>query len=490
MKKNILLLLIFAVIPLSFSQDNIYGDYLISDTDKIISLNLEGASLVDVLKMISQQVGLNFVSTEAVRERKLTLYMEKVPLKEAMDTIFKANNLTYDYYPEANIFVVKEMGKPSVELKTKVYYLKYARVKSSKIEKEIEDNLGTTRQEERTTTATETEESESIKETVEKVLSEFGKVSEDPITNSLIVVDVPSQFPVIDELIDKLDTPPPKVMIEVEMLDVSKRLIDKIGFNFANGLYGKFTPGSFNTPFPFPRKWVSPGTIKWTSTPTRELTLGTLDLSSFTTVLQFLTTDTSTKILARPKILTLSNQTSEVNLTIDEVIGLTTTTTEGGTTQESVERGETGTKLRVTPQVNPDTKEITLFLQFFNREAKDSGFTQSGLGNSEIPNIEERGTKSVVRLKNGETLMIGGLIRNKTEETITKIPLLGDMPFLGRLFRYKNKDNEERELLVFLTPQIIEDGAPFAKANNIFHREQADYLRKSSIKFALDKFSK
>jgi type II secretory pathway component GspD/PulD (secretin) len=487
--KFFIIILFFITFYISlYCQDNFYGDYLIAGVKKTVSLDLEEANLVDVLKVLSQQIGLNFVSTEAVRDRKLTLYLEGVPLKEAMDIIFKANNLAYDYYPEANIFVVKEMGKPSIELKTKVYYLKYARVKSSRIQREITDKI----EEEEGVTSGETIETEEgteegIKEAVKKVLTEYGKVTEDPLTNSLIVVDVPSQFPIIDELIKKLDIPLPRVLIEVEMLDVSRNTVDKLGVKYTQGIYGKFTAGAYKTPFPFPKRFLN--SINWSKSPERTLTLGTLDLQSFEIILQFLSRDTSTKFLARPRILTLSNETAEVTLTADEAIGVTTTTTEGGTTTQNIERTEAGTKLRVTPQINLETKEVTLFVEIFTREAKDSGISVTGLvGN--IKNPEERGTKAVIRLKDGETLMLGGLIKKEKEATITKIPILGDIPFLGRFFRYKDKDKDkERELLVFLTPHIIEEEAFFHKKLSL-HREQLDSARKESIRLTLDKFSK
>ncbi len=476
MRKIILLFFFLIMIGgVCFSQvDNIYGDYLIAKSKRKISMDLREVSLIDLLKVLSQQSGLNFICTEAVKNRKLSLYIENAPLKEAMNVIFKANNLSYDYYPRANIFIVKELGKPTIELKTKVYKLKYIRVKNSRIQKEI-DNLIAKEEEEE-------EEKEGIRAAVEKVLSEYGKVIEEPITNSLIVVDVPSQFPIIDEVIKTLDVAPPKVLIEVEMLDVSKSLVDKLGLEFGEkGLTASFTGGSRTTAFPFPHRLA--GSSKGT------LTMGTLSLANFTATLEFLSKDTSTKFIARPKILTLSNETSEVNLTVNEAIGVSVTETETGSTQE-VEREETGTKLRVTPQVNLETKEITMVVEVFSKEAKDSGISVSGLvGN--LKNPEERGTKSVIRLKDGETLFIGGLIKNDRAETITKIPLLGDIPLLGALFRHRNKSkDEERELLVFLTPHIVKDG-PSLLSFKPLSREQSTFSqRKKAIELALDQLSK
>ncbi|MFA7677534.1 MAG: secretin N-terminal domain-containing protein, partial [Candidatus Omnitrophota bacterium] len=288
MKKIIVIILcgIFCFWGVSFSQDNIYGDYFLNAFNKKVSIDLEAAQLVDVLKMLSQQTNLNFVSTEAIKDRKLTLYMEEVPLKEAMDIVFKANNLAYDYYPESKIFVVKEMGKPDIELKTKVYRLKYARVSSSRMQKEITD-LIVDENSDSDNEESDTKSTQGIRKAVEAVLSPVGKVNEDALTNSLIVVDVPSQFPTIDEVIDKLDIAIPRVMIEVEMMDVSKTHLDQIGFNFANGLYARAAGPARSSYFPFGKSLMK-GTVtnQTTSGGLTPPVLSILDLTDFTLVMQ------------------------------------------------------------------------------------------------------------------------------------------------------------------------------------------------------------
>lgn len=487
------LITFFFSLPNAWTQDNVLGDYILSRSDKQISMDLEGARLVDVLKAFSKQTGLNFISTEAVRDRKITLYFDNVSLKEALDILFKANNLTYDYYPDSNIFVVKEIGKPSIELKTKVYQLKNIWVQDSNISLERQNilvsniSLGKSGAGDFSNVGASTFGSVSaskIKEIIKSVLTKYGKVTVDPLTNSVIVTDVPAQFVWVDEVISKLDVPRPKVMIEVEMLDVSKRLIDKIGVDFGSGgygLYAKYTGPVRKSYFPFPHR------LRNSSLSNTVTTLGILDLSTAANILQILSSDSETKFLARPKILTLSNETAEVNLTVDEVVGLTTTSTQTTVTQ-NLEREDTGTILRVTPQVNSAAKEITMVVQVFNREAKDSGLSLSSLAGGELKNIEERGTKSVVRLKDGETLLIGGLIRQDKSKSKTKIPLLGDIPILKRFFSYDSNDNEERELMVFITPRIIED-RDISKPVMSLEREQNGYSREKSIQYALDKFS-
>ncbi|MDD4183671.1 MAG: type II and III secretion system protein [Candidatus Omnitrophica bacterium] len=212
-------------------------------------------------------------------------------------------------------------------------------------------------------------------------------------------------------------------------------------------------------------------------------------MSDFNLYMQALATDTTTKILARPKILTLSNETAEINLTTNEAIGINTTTTETGVQTSSTERTETGTKLRVTPQVNRDTGEITLFVEVFNRNATDSDLTLTSGATGKILNPEERGARTVLRLNNGETLLLGGLINNKSTKTISKIPFLGDIPFIGNAFRYKDDDRTERELLVFMTPKIIEDVPTISASGKTLPRE-IGYSRREVMSLAMDRYSR
>jgi len=466
-------------------------------------MNLDKVKLVELLKALSVQSGLNFICTEAIKERELTVYLDNVPLRDAIDIIFEANNLSYDYYPQANLFVVKELGKPSLELKTKVYQLKYIRVEGSRLQEEIKSSLGEEEGEEGEGGTSKVQ----IKEAVEGVLSEYGKVIEEPLTNSLVVVDVPSQFPIIDRVIESLDKPQPKVLIEAEILDVSKINIDKLGVNWPEDLIKLDITGARATAFPF-----------WGSKKNSSANLATLEVDttaggwkniswsannfgpSILTVigaelaLKFLKSQTDTRLLARPKVLTLSGETAEIKITTDEAIGIKKEESEeGGRIEYSIERTETGTRLRVTPQVNPVTKEITLVIETVQRVAKNSGFTTTAAAfvTGTIKNPEERSTRTVVRLKDGEVLLIGGLIRKEEAKDSTKVPFLSDIPFLGALFKGRTKDKNERELLIFITPHIVEEfsSLPVFKKSKL--REQSmSFSRKKTIMSLLDRFSK
>ncbi len=466
-----------------------YAEYLLTDPSKRVSMDFEGADLIDVLKALSQQVGLNFICPENIRKRKITCYFENVTLKEAFDSLLKANNLTYEFLPESNIFIVKELGKPEVETITKVYRLKYTRVSNSKLDAEINSQLG----EEEEGESEESEGGESseggeesryvaLKEAITGLLSDVGKLVEDPRTNSLIITDRPARFPAIEKLIKELDTPVPQVMIEAEILDVSKELLDKLGFNYGETIFTFKGPARY-THFPFPSRLMK-------GVEAGKPTLGEVSFANFSMMLDFIRKDASTKFLARPRILTLSNETAEIKIIRNEAIGKKVTITEEAVSEEP-ERTETGVTLRVTPQVNLETGEITMIIVPTVSEAVVSPITLTTQESVQtLKDPEKRIFKSVLTVKDGETVVLSGLIRNKVEEKVTHLPLLGDLPLIGSLFRHKEKEKKERELLVFITPKIMWPKLFQRKFTFALQREQSLGEKERAIKEALKRFER
>jgi general secretion pathway protein D len=192
-------------------------------------------------------------------------------------------------------------------------------------------------------------------------------------------------------------------------------------------------------------------------------------MTGLTFVLDFLATRTNTKFLARPRLFVLNNETAELKLSSNEAIGSGTTTQGQGTvstTTTSVERAETGVILSVTPQISMATGEITMTLQPTIKEAVLS--TISIQNQLETKDVEERSVKSTIRVKDGETVIIGGLIRNKDILTKTRVPLLGEIPILGMFFRHKSTEgSKSREILVFITPKIIKSSLPSARGRSL-----------------------
>jgi type IV pilus assembly protein PilQ len=433
---------------------------LAAKQDVNISMDFKDASLKDILKVFSIQAGMNFIASEAVKDRAITLYLDKVPLELAMDKIFSANNLSYELDQKANIFVVKEWGKMETETVTKVFFLKNASVSVSALKDELAKGLGAVAKGEG-----------GITDAVKKLLSSVGSLVEDFRTNSIIVTDTPMKMKVISQVIESLDVAVPQIMLEVEMLDVSKDAVDKLGFQFGDTPFQAVITGA-TTALGFPY-------ADWSKT-FRNLTdaaiggageynsTGTLSINPnpYTMQLDFMRTRTDTKYLARPKLLTLNNETAEISITKDEIVGRedtttfnagvpTTTSVYSRSTDLSLTKEGTGIFLRVTPQINLDANEITLVIN-----PKSSVSNISSLSSDANPqsDVEVRSTKSIVKIKDGETIILGGLIHQDKSIVNKRVPILGDLPMVGALFRHKNQTvGIERELIIFITPRIIRD---------------------------------
>jgi type IV pilus assembly protein PilQ len=446
-------------------------ELFIPDEGVTISMDLQDAQLKDVLKLFSIQSGLNFIANEGIQERQITLYLDKVPLRDAMDKLFSANNLSYELMKDSNIIVVKDWGKPQIETVTKVFTLKNATVSSSSLKEEMASQMKDFVKIASDVGGAETEDTEEgssgkwksversgITEVITQMLSESGSVIEDFRTNSLIVTDIPSHMEKIELVISQLDVPLSQILLEVEVLDVSKTELEKKGLKFGDitSLEGLLSAGvtfaSRQTYFPL-HGFTGDARAKSAVTPGSFHFYGDNGTGSKTVLLDFLQQLASTKIIARPKIVTLNNEPAEIRALVSEVIGEKTTIDDTGNVETTAERTVTGLSLRVVPQVNIETGDITMFVAPKIIEANPSTLFPSSYRDP-----EGRETKSMVRIKDGETVIVGGLIKHVTSVTTDEVPVVSKIPLVGRLFRHKNKDRGlERELLVFITPRIVKD---------------------------------
>ncbi len=435
--------------------------FVLPEYSRKISMDFKDANLQDVLKIFSQQSGLNFIAARDVADARITLYLDKVPVEQALERILHANNLTYEIEPGSGIFVVKPVTKSELDLVTRIYYLKHASVPSAKLLSTIAVSTSTDGGAAPTAPTGGGAAGGGIIDAIGSVLTTNGRITENPRTNSLIITDVAAQFPLIEETIAKLDVPIAQILIEVEMLDISKQTADLLGMKYGSTPV-TFTGASRTLFFPWDQNdLLRQGRIEDADL---EYTAGNLNASGLTLTLQFLRTQTDTKSLARPRILTLNNETAEIQIKTDEAIGASTVTSaaEGtATTEVEAERAETGVFLRVTPQANLLTGEITLAVEPKVIEAR----TGATFGGRTFKDPEERVSRSILRIRTGDTVMMGGLLRSDLSNTITKVPILGDLPLIGSAFRHKDKSVEDRELIIFITPHILTDEfAPVAQA--------------------------
>ena len=463
--KKIFLVFIFSIVYMFFMPRlNAQTPESLIAPEPIVSMDFQDISIKDALKMFSMQAGMNFIASEAVADRKVTLYFDKVPLSQAMDKIFSANNLSYELDSKANIFVVKDWGKMEIETVTKIFYLKYATVSVSSLKEELSKSLtiGSSTQTKISRSKFNEESEGGITSAVKKLLSPapVGSLIEDFRTNSFIITDTPMKMKVISQIIAALDVPVPQVMLEVEMLDVSKDVIDKIGINFGDTPFTAIITGAAAAMgFPY-GGWGKLSSIARGSVSVNQ------GVNSYSIQLDFIRTHSDTKFLARPRLLTLNNETAEISITTDEAVQATpaySTTTSGATyitgytikraTELALTSKGIGISLRVTPQVNLESNEITMVINPESSSTSSSSFSST---TTPIRDPEVRTSKSIVKIKDGETVILGGLIHQDKEVTERRLPILGDIPILGRFFRHQEHTaGLERELIIFITPRII-----------------------------------
>jgi len=436
----------------SIAADGDYGASLKAGPSpgRLISMDFKDANLKTVLKVFSQQSGLNFVASQNVKDRTVTIFFDNVAVEDALSHIINANNLVYEQEPGSKIFIVKESGKPELETITKIYELKYTQLISSSTKEGVDMEA-------------------EIISVMEGVVSENGKVIADKRSNSLIVTDVPSQFVIIENVLSNLDVRTPQVMIEVEMIETTTTIADKLGVMWgASGTLAEYSGPATST------IWPLRGTFGKNEGGEGITTVGNFSLTSMQATLKAILSDKDTRILARPRVLTLNSETAEININSNDAIqtsteytypetGPTTSTTEFTRADED-ERP--GISLKVTPTISKDGF-ITMTI-----EPKLITKTLSDLStNSDtIYDLHFRTAMVKVMVSDGETVVIGGLISRDKEELTNKVPFLGDIPFLGAMFRYKTTDEVDKELLIFITPHIVKE-ATYA-LGNISEREQ------------------
>ena len=285
-------LFLFGSIPAWPKQDAedrfLYSGY---STSKI-SMDFKDVPLTDILKIFSKKSNLNFIASPDVADKKITLFLNSVPFNTALKEVLAANGLIYEMQEDSNVFVVKAKPKDEESLITKVYQLKYATVSSSKLNSTISISSGSS------SASSSGSSSSGLEAAVKDSLSKLGKLMEDTRTNSLIITDVPAQFEIIENTIAKLDVPIPQILIEVEMLDVSKSTADQLGVTYGATLM-QFTGGEKAVNYPFSQSPATASSSSGSSTSsssgssssnTGAYTPGSFNATSMTATLNFLNT--------------------------------------------------------------------------------------------------------------------------------------------------------------------------------------------------------
>ncbi|MBU4305424.1 MAG: hypothetical protein KJ893_07390 [Candidatus Omnitrophica bacterium] len=410
----------------------------------VVSLDFKDADLKDVLKVFSQQSGLNFVATKDIEDKKITLYMSDVLVEDALRTLLQANNLGMEQSPNSNILIVKAKPTPPIATITRVYKMRY--YYGSMSAKSLSGDKP------KDSKSKESGWSDILK----PLLSQFGVITSHG--NLFVITDVPDRFKLIDQVISEIDKPIPEVMIEVELIETTSNFLKKLGVKWSEEML-KYQGPARITPIPFTpwedyTSWGSENQARGSPLSGAVFQYGLISSTSLTWILNMLQTDTNTKFLAKPRILCQDREWAEIKITEDKIVSLITTidnTT--GITKTRVERMEVGTILRLVPLINIEEGFVSMLIEPSISRPTNSVFADST--GTKFIDPQKRSMRTVVMAGDGETIAVGGFITTEDEETKTKIPWLGDIPLFGALFRHSSTDRVDKELLIFITPRIV-----------------------------------
>ncbi len=402
-------------------------------TGKKISLNLVDADIKQVFRLFHEISGLNFVLDPAVGG-KVTIVLDNVPWDQALDIILKNNGL--DKVFENNVIRIAPTQKLSQEAASR---------KQLKEAKELEiDPITITR----TLSYAKAIDIERIIRQ-SGMVSSRGRVIMDERTNSLIVTDVPTRIPPIDNLITNLDTETPQVMIEARIVETSRQFIQDFGINW--GFTGIADPSlGTQTNLQFPHSATINYDLRLPFTPATELSPNELNLSfgnvlnSFTLdmTLEALEVEGKARILSAPKIATQNNEKAEIERGVQIPIVNTTAT------EINIQFVSASLKLEVTPQI---TAEETIILDITVENNSPDFVNRVG----DIPPINTQRAQTKVLIGDGGTTVIGGIFSQSEGLSELGVPWFRKIPLFGWLFKSRNISNENRELLIFLTPKIM-----------------------------------
>ncbi|MFZ0201538.1 MAG: type IV pilus secretin PilQ [Candidatus Sulfotelmatobacter sp.] len=418
-------------------------------TGEPISVNLKDVDLKDFFRLIHEISGLNVVLDPNVHGT-LTVVLDDVPWDQALDIVLKNNDLAREL--EGNVLRIAtvdtlkreadgrraqvEAEALAVEKVSVTRFLSYAHAKDVML-------------------------------TVKKFLSQRGDVVADERTNAIIVNDIPKVIPIIDRLLTQLDRKTQEVEIEARVVAATRQFArdigTQLGFGWGNGhsaiggtqsvgtsptTVGNLTPGYVTVPG---TGSTSGSTIPLFSnlgstSPTSGLTfLNASNTVRIDAVLSMAESRGLLKVLSRPRVVTQNNIQALVKQGVR--VPIVTQAQLGG--PPTVTYVDAFLRLTVTPQI---TSENTIFLNV-DVENTTPNFGQEVQGNPEL--ITQQATTQVL-VTDGGTVVIGGVIQTQNSINITQVPLLGNLPILGNLFKHTQVNTSNQELIFFITPRIIQ----------------------------------
>jgi len=394
--------ILFALLVCSpaWAQNNRDANY-----ERRISMNVEQADIRTVLRSIAEFSGTNIVAGSEVTG-PVTVLLNNVPWREALDNVLRINDfVAVEDKGVIRVTTHKDIASAAQleRLTTNIYKIKYARA-------------------------------ETLKKSLAKLLSERGKMESDTRANTLIVTDIPNVMESMDRIIAELDQQTSQVLVEAKIVQVDASRSRELGINWSAG----------NLNNPLANTHAGASVDAGVANPTGSFTFGKLQNGvDINATLSALEEDNKAEVLSQPSVLINDNESAQI--ISGKRIPFNKLDESGNVVTEFY---DVAVKLNVTPHINPNNE----VLMSLNPEVADLSGEATVSGGIIILTSE---VKTTLLVKDGETVVIGGVIRSKEGTLNHRVPLLHAIPLFGRLFEYEVQNTDKSEILVFVTPRVI-----------------------------------
>jgi type IV pilus assembly protein PilQ len=382
---------------------------------KELTLLVKDAELSDVIRMIASQFNLNMLVTQDVKQI-VTVRLSSVPLRSGVDALLKSGLCNMVEEP-GGILVVKPIKKELYgEKLTRVYDLDYV-------------------------------EAEDAAQAIKRALSEVGNAeasyrrigdgSGSNRTGVLIVTDIPEAHKQIAAFLASYDRPQAQVAIEAKFIETTHTYEDRYGIDWTIRASASTGAPDFGNDFAIPIVFD-------------EMVLGKISLDQMQASLDILATRGNSRVLASPKTLTLDNQKATVSMGVEVPLREVNKDGQTGEITYTWTTRSIPIKLEVTPHVTSDGM-VTMNV----KPSVEAITGWVGTADDQQPIVAKREAETQVSVADGEVVVIGGLVKDEETRTVGKIPLLGDIPIIGHLFKKTSVRREQNDLMIFIVPHVL-----------------------------------
>ncbi|MBU1699083.1 MAG: hypothetical protein KJ831_02955 [Candidatus Eisenbacteria bacterium] len=383
----------------------------------LITLDADSTSVVDILQILASRTGLNIVTSPELQGRRISIHLKDTPFDEALNLVVRAAGLGYERVGKSILVADVQRLNTETGLVTKTFHLKYANAAD-----------------------------------VSRMLELLTKaVTSNVQGNKIVMRASPSVIEQAESIIAGLDEKPSQILLEARLFEVNTTGLLEIGIDWekitnwttvvAEGSYEGSAAGQIPPRIPF-TPFEKNGDIQ-------------RQMAAFEVTIEALVTEGRARLLSNAKVVTLDNEPAEIfaGETVPVVItSLQSPTAAGGVLQTiQLEKIDVGVKLGITPRISGNGYITTLVEPEVSRIVAFIG------PDDDLPQTSTRRTRTYVRVRDGGKIYIGGLLAEEERNSVKKVPLLGDIPFLGYFFQHRKTEKSQLDLIIEITPRIVSD---------------------------------